>query len=153
MEERSGPGKGARSAKGRTTAEDDEERKREMMTEDDKTPITGFGDKKGNQFGLREIPVEEVKTHRLRAVDVVNKLIYAYEIGATMKDLDSVVGMWTSCVEAALINTDTIARAEEREACAEIVAKEFDAYTWEARKAAECFYNAMKTIRARGNKK
>jgi len=90
------------------------------VTEDDKMPITGFGEKIGSQFGLREIPIMEPKSHRMRAVDVANKLLYAYEVGATMKDLDSVVAMWTNCVEAALINTDTLARAEEREARAKI---------------------------------
>jgi len=122
------------------------------MIEDEKLPITGFGDEKVSQFGLREIPIMEPKSHRMRAVDVANKLLYAYEVGATMKDLDSVVAMWTSCVEAALINTDTLARIEEREACAKIA----DAYHQNCSEHCSPRHSGIQiadAIRARGNKK
>ena len=91
-----------------------------------------------------------MSNHKIKATDVANKLLYAYEVGATMKDLDGTICMWRSIVEAALIEADRSARKDELAACVEIFSAEFKAYNWRGFKAAsDRFSAAIGLIRAR----
>ena len=70
---------------------------------DKELPITGFGEKKGNQFGLREVIHDiEATGRRAKAWEVTKELVRAYEVCATMKDLDAAICAWMRIIEKLL---------------------------------------------------
>lgn len=87
-------------------------------------------------------------TPRERAIKLAKDMVYAYEVCATMKDLDNAVHAWSRLGERAI----TAAVEEEREACARI-ADEVKVENWSWTYSAHGGANLIaERIRARCNK-
>ena len=63
-------------------------------------------------------------TGREQAAKIAKDMVYAYEVCATMKDLDQCVHMWTKIAEQAI----NAAVEEDREACAKMLEASGESY-------------------------
>jgi hypothetical protein len=131
--------------------------------EDENLPITGFGDKKGSQFGLRELPVIEERTQEMTPKERANKILGVDDwLGS-----DSGKVALLSRIEQAI----TAAVEEEREAMIALIDRQKKEYEELGRRWAEESRNTnanpvarsyavsvgvcedlIRKIRARGNK-
>jgi hypothetical protein len=122
-----------------------------MTMKDEKLPITGFGDEKPSQFGLREIPVIEERKREMtmkERVEAILKMPWRpdpdlYGPGRReFLDREELVRRFEEAIIAAI--------QEEREACAKILdaeAEEASTYLWE-----HAMEEIAEKIRARGNR-